>query len=346
MTLIHQLPFELLLMISYLLDSKSMVKFITAFKGYTLFKPFDCLLKLVKVTAVNVLWPLNISGLLSHDESALVRDASLLSKSVTFYRFSTVKDCDIPQTSKVTLSLGLQIMSSKALQRLHKSRLNSLKIFRIRILGCLTGIALMEQLSRMEQLRSLEFESCKSSKLFISELFTSISMAKRLTSFTFQPAPRHHLSRLDCDSLGKSLTSSSITHLQLSDLNWRGFLHLTTSLPHSQVTSLKISKCCDYYTTASARQLLENLSKSKVKQLSILRSYPTDDFAFCLSATPLYLSTLSLQNNHFTIAGMKALVEIDAPTLNLLDLRINWVNDAANRDTLMRLKPRKLKLLL
>lgn len=325
---ISQLPFDILLIVSRMLDNDAMLKFVTSFQDLPLFSPYLCLLKMNNVYNICVRWPLWISGALSRDECALVHEASVISRTVEFNGDSsiirTLKECRISQIAKVSLHLVRVLLDTEILNELEQLPISNLFMHECSPRENTSGSDLTTALGRIPHLRSISLHLYvpKVSYLFRFELFASIGIPKELRSFTWINYDSVILlSEDECRILGDSLKSSNIRQFEVGNMTWIGLQELSARLPETNVESLKIQLCGDEYSDDLARKILANISKSKVKHLSIIRSRSLDSFAVALSkAQNLSLISLHLTHNRISTVGINALLQMKMPSLRLLEL--------------------------
>lgn len=347
---ISVLPIELLLMVAYMLDNSTMLKFLTAFKNFHSFASFQCLLKLKELNAVSEIWPLQINKTLNPEECLLVHEGSLISRSVEFSGYfsiiNTLRDCNINQIQKVKLVLLDSSLKLDILNELVHLHISTLCILNDKVDDGISGTAFARTLGRNEHLKTLKMD-IDLTPTFRSELFASMGNFRSITKFVWGSHDYDPLSIEEYRILGVSLKSTLITTLEIEDMTWTGFLQLTESIAHTEVRTLTISSIIqDEYYFELALQVLDNIAKTKVRHLDITGVELPNCFAILLSITKdLKLSRLTMLDNKLTVVGITALLQMDMTTLKVLDLRRN-IRTRTEKETLRTLKPPHLKLML
>lgn len=322
---ISKLPFELLLIITRMLRNTDFIKFVTAFQDLYTFEPLLSLLQLSKTVGIEEVWPIRIVRPLSPRDCTLVHEASHFSQTITFAGqtslIRTIQTCNISQTWKVSLHLdGCQISRSD-IADLRDFRIYEIQLYCVQVDRSIDGTEFVDALASNTNLRSLRLTFLEGSPQFRSKVFASVGLLKSLASFSWCNVYTEKISVKDCQLLGNSLRSTSITELKVGRLEWDGLVELAARLPDTAVTKFTIWNCVDEYSKDNAKQFLEHLVYSKVKALAILEACLTDSFAVLLATTDnLSLCSLDLRSNHLTKTGMTVLVQMIMPSLKLLDL--------------------------
>lgn len=339
-------------MISQMLNNESMLEFVTAFETLPVFSPFHCLLNLKKVRGVYQIWPIWIDSSLSPEECFLVHEASFLSPSVHFDgkcdMTAILKECRISQTHKSKMELTGFNFSGELLNELQQLPVSVLYLHNSYTREPITESNWAYALGQNPYLKSLILNFCRmdSSPLFRQRLFESVADLKNLTSFTWMGYHSTLLSQEEGQILGDSLKSTNITDLRLMNVTWHGLKELTERLHHTKVERLQTRPYADQYSEDIAQIILANISKSKVKHLTITSSKLPDSFATLLSTTKnLHLQSIQLQINNFSIMGIAALLKMNMSSLIFLNLSWN-IRSEAEAEILKTLKPPRLRLLL
>lgn len=350
------LPFDVLLIIAHMFRKKDMVQFMTAFEHIPTFAPFKCLLKLNQLNAVVSVWPLHIMNSLSPENCELVREASFLSKTVTFSNFSdptldTVKACNITLYKKVMLNFNEIELTPESLIRLQDLRFSKLKVsICMGDSNAVTGLAFVQALSQIVQLRWLRLTGFDCDT-FCRETLKSIGLLKNLNTLDMS-AYNSDSAILEFQLLGESLKSTNITHLTVDPRRWDGLLALTRELRETTITDLvvEMEALVLSQNPSHIQQFLTDLARSSLKSLQLGDCSLPDDFAIQLSNTQnLNLKSLIFKDVYdVTIVGATALVVMNMPSLKLLEFRYREKNGLLKREiaTLMDLKPPHFHLVI